>query len=254
VRLHYDVHEGRGPALLLVHGFLSSRAQWLDNLAGLSAFCRPVTVELWGHGRSPSPDDPHAYRVASYVEQFEQIRAELGLDRWFVCGQSFGAGLTLRYALTHPAALYGQVITNSISGLSLAAAPTDGEARAAAIEACGADGLRDLPYHPRFGRRTRPGLLTAMLEDAGRLSPTGVAHSIRYTGPELAVGEALAEVSVPTLLVNGVWEKAFQPVRNDALKRFPSLEVADLEGGHSINADAPEAFNAAVEAFVRRRA
>ena len=58
---HYEVHPGRGPHLLLVHGMLSSRAQWLPNLAALAAVCRPVTLELWGHGRSPAPADPAAY-------------------------------------------------------------------------------------------------------------------------------------------------------------------------------------------------
>ena len=64
MKLYVEVETGgTGPYLLLVHGFLSSRAQWRPNLEGLRRFCRPVVVELWGHGRSPTPDDPEAYRV-----------------------------------------------------------------------------------------------------------------------------------------------------------------------------------------------
>jgi len=33
---YYEVREGKGPYVLLVHGFLSSRAQWLPNLDALS--------------------------------------------------------------------------------------------------------------------------------------------------------------------------------------------------------------------------
>ncbi|PON15417.1 hypothetical protein C2W62_23895 [Candidatus Entotheonella serta] len=58
---HYDIHDGTGPYLLMVHGFLSSRSQWKLNLDALCQVSRPVVVELWGHGRSPSPDDPHCY-------------------------------------------------------------------------------------------------------------------------------------------------------------------------------------------------
>lgn len=96
MKLHVEVEpEGRGPPLLLVHGFLSSCAQWRPNLAALKQYVRPVIVELWGHGRSPAPEDPEAYRVTSYIDAFEAIRRDLGVDRWLVCGQSFGAGLTI---------------------------------------------------------------------------------------------------------------------------------------------------------------
>jgi 2-succinyl-6-hydroxy-2,4-cyclohexadiene-1-carboxylate synthase len=256
-RLHFDVHAGRGRFLLLVHGFLSSRAQWLANLEALGRVCRPVTVELWGHGRSPAPENPGAYGVDSYVAQFEQIRADLGADRWLVCGQSFGAGLTIRYGLSHPEALLGQVITNSVSALTRPTPGAEAEAERArtadAILAGGAEGLRDMPVHPRFSRRLDPEVTAAILADAELLSPPGIANSIRLTGPGLAAGDALAGLTVPTLLVNGLWEKAFQPLRRDLPGRLPGVEIADLEGGHSINAEAPEAFNRCVGDFIGRQ-
>src|SRR5689334_16889576 len=100
--LHHDVHDGTGEHLLLVHGFLSSRSHWLPNLEALSEVCRPVTVELWGHGRSPSPTDPAAYDPSAYPAAFGRVREEIGCERWFVCGQSLGAAFTLRYALDRP--------------------------------------------------------------------------------------------------------------------------------------------------------
>ena len=64
VELHVDVHPGTGPFLLLVHGFLSGRSQWKLNLAALSEVVQPVVLELWGHGRSPSPEDVARYHPA----------------------------------------------------------------------------------------------------------------------------------------------------------------------------------------------
>src|SRR5690349_10998236 len=93
-RLHRDVHEGRGPFVLLVHGMLSGRSQWRPNLAAIATVARPVVVELWGHGRSPSPQDPDLYHPDGYVREFERIRVELGIERWLVCGQSLGGSLT----------------------------------------------------------------------------------------------------------------------------------------------------------------
>ena len=86
-RLGFTVHPGQGPYLLLVHGFLSSSAQWILNLDALGKVCQPVTVDLWGHGKSPAPEDQHLYTAAHYGEQFEYIRTAL----WVSNSGSFAA-------------------------------------------------------------------------------------------------------------------------------------------------------------------
>ena len=73
MHLHWQTHGGNGPYLLLVHGMLCSRAQWLWNLPALKRVCRPVTVELWGHGRSPSPETVGHYAPKHYITEFEAI-------------------------------------------------------------------------------------------------------------------------------------------------------------------------------------
>jgi len=249
---HVEVHGAESlPALLLVHGFLSSRAQWRPNLEGLKAFCRPIIVELWGHGRSPAPEDAGPYRVSSYISIFERIRCALGIERWWLCGQSFGAGLTLRYALTNPERVEGQIFTNSVSGLS----PTRGSdaarhKHAEAIERGGLDAIEALAFHPRHAQRIAPEIKEEMLDDAKRISPKGVANAIRYTVSDLDVTEDLDRTSVPTLLVNGTWDKAFQPLRRRASELMPALKVIDLDGGHSINVEAPDRFNEEVRRFL----
>ena len=115
---YYEVRAGQGPYALMLHGFLSSRAQWLPNLEALSTVCRPVVVELFGHGRSPAPDDPYEYAPERYVEAFERIREALGVADWFVIGQSLGAGLTLRYVLAHPDRVLAHLVTNSSTAFS----------------------------------------------------------------------------------------------------------------------------------------
>jgi 2-succinyl-6-hydroxy-2,4-cyclohexadiene-1-carboxylate synthase len=246
---------GRGPHLLLVHGFLSSRAQWRPNLATLKQHVRPVMVELWGHGRSPVPKDPAAYGVTSYIDAFEAIRRELGVDRWLVCGQSFGAGLTIRYAHSHPAHIIGQIFTNSVSALSAPGARDGGAdlmARADALEKGGRAAIEALRFHPRFSTRFASEVKQEMLEDAALIQPTAIANAIRYTTPLLSVVDCLSELKAPSLLVNGLWERPFQPLRDRAAKLLPSLAIVDLEGGHSINVEAPALFNDAVAGFAAK--
>jgi 2-succinyl-6-hydroxy-2,4-cyclohexadiene-1-carboxylate synthase len=244
--MHVEVSErGNGPYLMLVHGMCSSRAQWRPNLAALEGFCRPVVVELLGHGRSETPDDPAAYTVAAYIARFEALRVELGAERWAVCGQSFGAGLTLGYALAHPERIVAQAFTNSSSALGPAHPPEDEaarRARAQGFEARGRAALEAMAFYPKRTGRLPADVEDELLRDAALISVRGVALGVGYTSPELSVAARFGETRVPTLLVNGRREKRFQPLRDQAETALPGLAIADLEGGHPVNLDCPDGF------------
>jgi pimeloyl-ACP methyl ester carboxylesterase len=254
--MHVEVHgDGRAPHLLLVHGICSSRAQWRPNLGPLSEVATPVVVELLGHGRSAAPVDRSAYSVAAYIERFEAIREALGAPRWAVCGQSFGAGLTMNYALAHPARVSAQVFTNSNSALrETAPAPTPEQlaARVSALQARGRAALEAMPFYPKRSGRLAPQVEDELVCDAALISLAGMARSMSYTTPGLSVRDRLADISTPTLLVNGRRERGFQAVRNLAADQIDGLEVVDLEGGHPVNLDCAEGFNAAVADFLVR--
>jgi pimeloyl-ACP methyl ester carboxylesterase len=237
----------------MVHGFLSSRAQWRVNLPALTTFCRPVLVELFGHGRSPSPDDAEAYKVSNYIASFETIRNAVGAETWFVCGQSFGAGLAIQYALEHPERVKGLIFTNSVSAFS-PKGDADREAvqreRTRAIQAGGKAALEELRIHPRHAKRFPEAVKAELVADADMLAPEGILRSIALTSPDLSIAHRLGEIRVPTLHVNGAWEKRFQPMRARIAGAIPGLRIVDLEGGHSINIEAAEGFDRAVAAFV----
>ena len=174
MKLNCDVHEGTGPYLLLVHGVLSGRAQWQPNLAALRRVARPVVVELWGHGRSLSPEDPALYQPPAYVRAFDELRVALGIERWLVCGQSLGAALTLRYALDHPDRLIAHVFTNSVSALADADWVTQTRAAAAglanAIEQGGQAVLERLPIHAAAANASAASMFTAWPASSWRVS------------------------------------------------------------------------------------
>ena len=250
----YEVHAGEGPFLLLVHGILTGRSLWRANLAALSRVARPVVVELWGHGRSPAPEDPERYRPEALVRAFDEIRRELGADRWILCGQSLGAALTLRYAFDAPERVLAQIFTNSTSALADAdwAASTRAHAPGLAdvLEKGGRVALERLPMHPIHAKRMAAEARAALLEDTSLLDAGGVARLMRYTIPESSVRRRIAENRVPTLLVCGEREQRFEPHRRFAEQTMPQLEVVPVDAGHAVNVEAAEAFDAAVTAFV----
>jgi pimeloyl-ACP methyl ester carboxylesterase len=242
--------------MLLVHGFLSSRAQWLPNIEALSTIGRPVVVELFGHGRSPSPDDPALYTPQHYIEEFELIRGALGAERWFVIGQSLGAALTLRYALDRPDRFTAHVFTNSTSSLA-----EDGweelvgpamDAQAKRLREHGRAALDDHPLNPTRAKHMPPHVAAAFREDMALVDPMGIANTGLYTIPGSSARGRIGENRVPTLLTVGRREQRFEAHRRYAEAHMPQLEVVALDGGHAVNIDAASAFNDAVVAFFRR--
>jgi pimeloyl-ACP methyl ester carboxylesterase len=254
--ISYDVHDGDGPYLLLVHGFLSGRSQWLPNLKALAEVSRPVVVELFGHGRSPSPEDPAAYTPQAYVAAFETIRLRLGAERWFLCGQSLGAALTLRYALDHPDRVLAQVFTNSNSALAEAGwaerIRPGLEAQARRLIDDGREAIDGHALNPARSKRLEPEVRKKLTEDVAMHDPRGLAWSGLYTVPTSSVRDRIRENVVPTLMVVGEREERFAAHRHAADEAMPHLETVALDGGHAVNLDATEAFNREVVEFFRR--
>ena len=255
MELSYQVHPGRGPHLLLVHGFLTGPAQWRTNVPELARHCIPVTVSLWGHAGAPAPAEPELYHPAGYVTGFERIRARLGAERWFLLGYSLGAGLTIRYALTHPERVLGHAFTNSTSAMADAeqrrAWREGADASAAAIRLGGHAAMEKIPVHPRNARRLSHDLYDALCEDAARHDPVGIANTLLHTNPHVSVREHLGDNVRPALLLCGARERRFRTHRDYAATHMPNLEVVDLDAGHGMNMEASEAFNNALAEFLR---
>ena len=142
----WHVHEGNGPHLLLVHGFLSSRSQWLLNLEALAAGLHAGNS---GAVRPPRLTEPGRARLATIrtttCGPSRPFARSWAWRRWFLLGYSMGAGLTLRYALDYPDRTMGHLFTNSTSGLA------DNASRQEELS----DRARRLP-RPAFAMAVRP--------------------------------------------------------------------------------------------------
>ena len=249
--LAFETHgDAAKPAVMLLHGFMSCNGQWLMNLEALAGKHFLVMVELWGHGDSPTPNDPDLYTVAAYIEQFENIRRIHDIEQWSVIGQSYGAGLVIHYAMAKPEHVVKVVATNSRSAFGQLAAqqPKRSDASAARGNSKDAD-LRKLPYHPIHARRFPEHVKHTLVERADAMT----AEAIKLggaLGARLNCIETLGDLIQPLLLTNGVYEKSFQPELAHLRTRYPDLNVADLEGGHSVNIEAANGFNEAVLDFL----
>jgi len=252
--LAFVQHDGDGPPALFIHGYLTGAAYWETNLPALRRVCQPIVIELWGHGHSPSPDDPAHYHPPGLVAAFDRIRQTLTHDRWFVVGHSLGAALAMQYALAHPGRVQGLVVTNSNSGF---ASPALDERRgrtalklAERIDRHGMAAFDEHPLNPSVSKRLPPVARSALIEVFGHHDPVGLANMLRWTTPNAAVTDRLEELAIPTLLTWGVFEKLFQPAAAVAKERIPELQVAELQAGHPVNLTDHIGFDRAVGEFI----
>ena len=57
-------------------------------------------------------NDPSIWKVSRYVDEIEQVRKGLGLDKFFVYGHSYGALLALAYTYKYPANVKGLIFSD----------------------------------------------------------------------------------------------------------------------------------------------
>lgn len=252
--LAYTVHPGRGPHLALVHGFLSSSRQWTHNLGALSLVCRPVTIDLLGHGHSPAPPDEDQYHPSVYVNALDQIRQKLKIQHWFLCGYSLGAGITVRYAIKHSDHVLGHLFTNSSSGFATAkqqqAWREDAVHTAPKILQAGAAAIERIPVHPKHAKQLPQDIYDELLADAERLSPVGIANTLLATIPDASVRRIAHKNRRPALLCVGLKESRFAALKTWALQHMPYLDSVELNTGNAVNMQDSAAFNQAACNFI----
>jgi proline iminopeptidase len=112
---------GNNPALrmLLLHGGPGATHEYLE---AFDSFLPAAGVEYYyydqlGSAFSDQPDDGTLWEVDRFVDEVEQVRRSLALERdsFVLYGHSWGGILAIEYALAYPGSLKGIVISNMMS-------------------------------------------------------------------------------------------------------------------------------------------
>ena len=97
------VDAGKGPAVLLLHGFPDSRFLWRHQIAALvGAGYRVIAPDLRGFGDAPRPEDIRSYRRPALVADVLGLLDAFGLERVHLVGHDWGASLSWRIAGSYP--------------------------------------------------------------------------------------------------------------------------------------------------------
>lgn len=111
---------GSGPIkLLTLHGGPGATHEYFECFED---FLPQAGVEFYYHDQldshySDQPGDESLWTVERYRDEVEEVRAGLGLDRFFLLGHSWGGMLAIEYALEYPAHLKGVIVSNMTAGI-----------------------------------------------------------------------------------------------------------------------------------------
>jgi pimeloyl-ACP methyl ester carboxylesterase len=111
LRVHYR-DEGRGSAIVLLHGTSSSLHTWDGWAAVLARKHRVVRFDLPAFGLT-GPNRAHDYRVEAYVRFVEQVTAALGVPRFVLAGNSLGGNVAWHFALQYPERVRALVLVDA---------------------------------------------------------------------------------------------------------------------------------------------
>lgn len=230
IDLRYDV-TGSGPALVLLHGSVLSRAIWrgLGYLEPLSAEHTVIRMDLRGHGRSGAPHEPAAYTQENFVDDLLAVLDAEETGRAALLGYSLGARIALLAALEHP----GRV--SRLVSLGGSASPQHG-----AVDSVFFPGVIDAVRHEGMeGFCTGQGLGPDVTSHRARATRTAfLAADHRAIAALLAATDAtggvpdemLAACSVPTLWMAGTEDHPRFEDSQRAAALMPDAEFVPLPG------------------------
>jgi pimeloyl-ACP methyl ester carboxylesterase len=106
---------GHGPVLICHPGGPGYSSTYFADLAGLWERYTLVMLNPRGTGASDRPSDATAYRIEDYVEDVEELRRHLGLERVLLLGHSHGGVVAQAYAAEHPGRVRRLVLASTLA-------------------------------------------------------------------------------------------------------------------------------------------
>lgn len=265
---------GRGPVMMLLHGFPLDRSMWREQIDFLSAHgFRAIAPDLRGLGEVsgklqlvPGADaegEPQAEARRTMLTTMEEMARDvsalmdhLRIDRAVICGLSMGAYVTFEFAHLFPSRVLALVLAGARAQGPDDAERKSREEKAQQALAEGMIGLAEgivpqmlaaktLAHKPEVAARVR-----RMIADT---NAAGAAAAQRGMAARRDYTLDLARITVPTLIIAGSEDAVRTPADAEFIHqgiKDSRLEVID-DAGHLMNMEQPEVFNRTLTDFLR---
>ena len=249
-------HQGKGDAVLFIHGMPTNRMLWSGVIQQLSNHHRCFAVDLPGMGETPFIPYGPGY-LGRMAKQIEQLRIQHGVRRWHVVGHDAGSAIAVQYAGQFSSrvaclALLSPSIFPELKPFYLLNAlrkPIVGELLAP---------LLHFVFWRIAMRRAISGASNrSLLRAFGKpfSGPKGcwqLMRLVRWGSPEEMLGEipaALPALQMPTLLFHGLRDVLPASFAERAASLIPNSTLFTLDAGHFIPLDRPNEVAARLRSF-----
>lgn len=256
----YCEEEGQGIPLVLLNGGPGCTHHiFHPAFSRGKEFARVIYYDQRGTGRSDADNTGEKYTVKQAVDDLDNLRKALHVDRWVVLGHSYGGFLAQCYALEYPESLLGLVLVAASTGARGVETGTrqyeyiskEEMAKIRSIFATKNLPLDVLVYNTHLnGDWKRQAYYRPTLDELARMAryEWKPAPGFRETiGPDMSridLTGKFADFEVPTLMLEAKWDltwKADKPERFH--KNHPNARLVVFEqSGHSPFADESEKF------------
>ena len=260
VKLYVEV-TGSGPDMVFVHEFGGDYRSWEPQVRFFSRRYRCITYSARGFPPSDIPEDPAAYSQARAVKDIVAVMDSVASQKAHVVGLSMGGFATLHLGLDFPGRAHSLVVAGCGYGAELAkrdqfrqesvvSAGIMREHGMAAFVAAYSKG----PTRVQFENKDPRGFaeFRQQFEEHSALGSSNTQLGVQRERPSLYdLRDRLANMRVPTLVMNGDEDWPCLLPGLMLKETIPSAALLVLPNvGHTINLEAPDAFNSAVLDFV----
>jgi len=245
VKIHSTV-TGKGPkTVILVHGWTCDETTWNSQVSELSKEYRVITLDLPGHGQTPSPKDGKL-SMDLFARAVEAVRKDSKADRVVVVGHSMGTPVVIQYARLYPEHAAALVFVDGVVNMNPGGRIPD----AGSMQ--GPDGLkaRETIIRGMFSASTTPDeqkhILSMML---------AAPESTAVGALQATVDPANWKGDVFTEPVLGLYADHSGAGNREYMKtHFPNMDYHEIAGtGHFLMIEKPEEFNRLLIAFLDRQ-
>lgn len=258
VNLYYEEH-GSGEPLILIMGFTVSSTGWHWNVPAFAENFRTIVFDNRGVGQSDKPDVP--YSMPMFADDTAGLLDGLGIGQAHVFGISMGGMIAQEFTLRYPQRVKTLTLGCTNCGGANAILPKDpdvlnilGNIESVDVQQA-ALAMTKVAVTPWFMQKRMDVLL--QMNQMSMQHPTPKHGMVRQM--QAIQGHdtyaRLPLISVPTLVVTGKEDGLVPPENSLTIaQRIPNADLVFLSNAsHLFNIELPEATNAVVQGFIRRR-
>jgi 3-oxoadipate enol-lactonase len=240
---------------VLLHAFPIGANLWEPQIRSIPAGWRLITPDLRGFGGTTELDSVSTLSMSDYAQDVVDLLAELGIERTVIGGCSMGGYAAFALYQLAPGLFEGLVLANTRAGADSPESRANRSSMLALVDREGAPGIAREMMPKLLGKTTRETNATAeatIRRLIKQQSPVAIKTAIHRMMHRPDSTPLLAQITVPTLVVTGE-EDDLIPV-DESRKMAAGIKGAKLViiagAGHLANLEQPDAFNAALNAFL----